>query len=706
MSPASVRLSIFRLVLPLLFTLVSARALAYDWLQYNGDPQHSGNNTFETIITSSNVDNLAFTFQATLPSVADGAPVYLSAVDTPSGIRDLLFVTTKAGHIVTLDAHTGQQIWVHQYPAGTCRINLGSTPCYTTSSPAIDPNRNYVYSYGLDGRVHKYQVGDGTEITSGGWPQLATTKGFNEKGSSALAIATATGGATYLYVTNGGYPGDAGDYQGHVTAINLANGTQHVFNALCSDQAVHFLQAPGLPDCPNVQSAIWARVAVVYDDVTNRIYMATGNGLYDGNAGGHEWGDSVFSLNPDGTGSAGKPLDTYTPTNFQALQNADADLGSTAPAILPATGYSGRLAVQSGKDANLRLINLMNLSGQGGPGHVGGEIQILPVPQGGVVLSAPAVWINPADGSTWVFVANANGISGLRVSVTAGVPTLVLQWQKTGGGFSPHIANDVLYYAGSSIIRALDPFTGNLLWSDTAHVGGNHWESPIVANGTLYITDESSHLTAYSFQPVATSLSPSWGPTAGGTAVTISGYNFRPGATVSFGGAAGTATTIVDPSTITTTTPAKSGGVVNVSVTNTGGFITTLANGFFYGVSPFFTTAPCRVLDTRRAPGAYGGPALAAHADRSFILTGQCGIPGSARAVAVNLTVTGPTAAGDLRFYSEGPLPSTSSINYRARQTRANNAVVSLSAGGAFTVHCDQSGGTVDLILDVSGYFP
>jgi len=321
------------------------------------------------------------------------------------------------------------------------------------------------------------------------------------------------------------------------------------------------------------------------------------------------------------------------------------------------------------------------------------------------VLSAPAVWINPADSSTWVFVANANGISGLKVTVTSGVPSLSMQWQKSGGGFSPHIANDVLYYAGGGIIRALDPFTGTLLWSDTAHVGGNHWESPIVANGTLYITDESSHLTAYSFQPVATSLSPAWGPTAGGTAVTISGFNFRPGATVSFGGAAATGTTVINPTTIAAMTPANAGGSVDVSVTNTGGFIATLANGFFYGVSPFFTIAPCRVLDTRRAAGPYGGPALAAHADRSFVLAGQCGIPAIARAVAVNLTVTGPTAAGDLRLYSEGPLPSTSSINYLAGQTRANNAVVSLSAGGAFTVHCDQSAGTVDVIIDVSGYF-
>ena len=179
--------------------------------------------------------------------------MYLSNVSTPSGTRDLLFLTTKAGHILALDAHTGVQIWSQQYPAGSCKINNRTSPCYTTSSPAIDPNLLYVYSYGLDGKVHKYQVGDGTEIMTGGWPETTTLKGFDEKGSSALSFAT-SGGTTYLYMTHGGYPGDNGDYQGHVTAINLSDGTQKVFNAACSDQTVHFVGTPGAPDCVGPRS--------------------------------------------------------------------------------------------------------------------------------------------------------------------------------------------------------------------------------------------------------------------------------------------------------------------------------------------------------------------------------------------------------------------------------------------------------------------
>lgn len=475
-----------------------AAAVRYDWLQYNGDAQHSGNNTLETTISASNVAALSQKFQSTLPSVGDGAPVYLASVSTPSGVRDLVFVTTKAGHIIALDGQTGTTVWSKQFGPGTCKVNNGSTACFTTSSPAIDPGRGFVYTYGLDGKVHKLAVADGAETTTGGWPEVTTLKGFDEKGSSPLVFAT-VGSTTYLYAAHGGYPGDRGDYQGHMTAIDLATGAQRVFNSLCSDQTVHFQTAPATPNCASKQAAVWARSQVVYDATLNRIFFSTGNGVY--NPAGRNWADSVLALSPDGAGANGNPLDSYTPPEFQQLQNADADLGSTAPAILPVPAGSSvaRLALQAGKDAKLRLLNLANLSSAGGPGHTGGHVgTIINVPQGGGVLTAPAVWVNPADGSTWAFVANGNGISALKLTLgSGGVPQLSVVWQKTGGGFSPLIANNVLYYAGSNALRALDPTTGNILWSNT-QIGSIHWQSPVVANGVVYILDGSSHLSAYS----------------------------------------------------------------------------------------------------------------------------------------------------------------------------------------------------------------
>jgi hypothetical protein len=485
----------------------SAATARYDWLQYNGNAQHSGNDTLETTLGASNVARLTRKFQVTLPAVADGAPVYLASASIASGVHDVLFVTTKDGHVLALDGQTGATLWSKQFGPGTCMINNGSSVCFTTSSPAIDPGRAFVYTYGLEGNVHKLAVANGTETTTGGWPEATSLKPFDDKGSSPLLLVTARSGANYLYIAHGGYPGDRGDYQGHVSVINLATGAQKVFNTLCSNQTVLFHETPGTPDCASRQSAVWARAGVVYDSTLDRIFIVTGNGNYA--PASHNWGDSILELTPDGSGTNGGPIDSYTPTNFQALQDADADLGSTAPAILPVPAGStvARLGLQSGKDGKLRLVNLANLSSAGGPGHTGGEVgPILNVPQGGGVLTTPAVWTNPSDGSTWAFVANGSGISALKLGLGAGgVPQLTTVWQKTGGGFSPLVANNVLYYAGSNALRALDPVTGNQLWTDTT-IGSIHWQSPIVANGVLYLTDGSSHLTAYSV-PTTTKVS-------------------------------------------------------------------------------------------------------------------------------------------------------------------------------------------------------
>jgi hypothetical protein len=130
------------------------------------------------------------------------------------------------------------------------------------------------------------------------------------------------------------------------------------------------------------------------------------------------------------------------------------------------------------------------------------------------------------------------------------------------------------------------------------------------------------------------------------------------------------------------------------------------ATGRIHDPGNLFTLTPCRVLDTRDPSGAYGGPALAAGASRAFILAGRCGIPATATAVAVNLTVTQPSAQGNLRLYpADQPLPPTSTLNYVAGQTRANNAIVGLSPTGALAIRCAQASGSAHAILDVTGYF-
>jgi len=163
-----------------------------------------------------------------------------------------------------------------------------------------------------------------------------------------------------------------------------------------------------------------------------------------------------------------------------------------------------------------------------------------------------------------------------------------------------------------------------------------------------------------------------------------------------------------------------SNGFHNVILENVrmGGTLVTAANlASYFDVNSFvfglyfstnfslYTVTPCRLVDTRNPAGPLGGPALAAGQDRVFTLAGQCGLPAGIRAVSVNITVTQPTAAGYLTLYPGGPAPLTSSMNYRAGQTRANNAVLAVGGSGEIGVRCGQASGTTQFVLDVNGYF-
>ncbi len=471
----------------------------HDWPQFNANPQHSGSDSQETAIGAANVGSLQKLFQADLSGVVDGTPIYLAGVNTSSGSKNMLFVTTRNGDIAALDANTGGQLWVQHNPAGSCVVIGTAVPCYTTSSPALDPNRQYVYSYGLDGYVHKYGVADGQESKGGGWPELTSAKTGDEKGSSSLAVVTAKDGNSYLYMAHAYYPiaGARKQNQGHLTTINLRDGSQHVFNTVCSDQPdVHFNFQAGSPKCNATEDGLWARNPLVYSPDLDKIFLTSGCCTLD--PAKHDWSETVFALHPDGTGSNGDPLDTYTPADFQKLDEAS-QIASSAPALLSAPPNSKlkHLAAQSGKDGKLRLLNLDNLSGQGKLGQQGGELQLITLPDNKPVFTALAVWVNPVDNATWIYVASTTILSAYKLTLDAnGNPALQPMWQKAENSNSPIIVNNVLYSVHSRSLAAFDPTTGNQLWRSN-DLGNIHWQSPIVVNGVVYITDENSKLQAF-----------------------------------------------------------------------------------------------------------------------------------------------------------------------------------------------------------------
>jgi hypothetical protein len=122
----------------------------------------------------------------------------------------------------------------------------------------------------------------------------------------------------------------------------------------------------------------------------------------------------------------------------------------------------------------------------------------------------------------------------------------------------------------------------------------------------------------------------------------------------------------------------------------------------------FFTLTPCRVVDTRNAAGPTGGPALEPGAIRSFpVAGGTCGVPPTATAVSVNLTVVQPAAPGHLVLYAGDAAspPLTGNVSFSPGVTRANNAIARLAWDGGTVSVKNASAGSVHLVLDVNGYF-
>jgi len=143
-----------------------------------------------------------------------------------------------------------------------------------------------------------------------------------------------------------------------------------------------------------------------------------------------------------------------------------------------------------------------------------------------------------------------------------------------------------------------------------------------------------------------------------------------------------------------------------------GGTFTDSGLGLCHSALPrattgFYTLSPCRVLDTRQAAGSSGGPALTSGGTRTFPVGGLCGVPADAVAVAANVTVVNPAAGGFVQLYpAGGPAPATSTVNFTTGRVRANNAILSLGPGGQATALAVLAGsGTVDLVVDVTGYF-
>ncbi len=118
----------------------------------------------------------------------------------------------------------------------------------------------------------------------------------------------------------------------------------------------------------------------------------------------------------------------------------------------------------------------------------------------------------------------------------------------------------------------------------------------------------------------------------------------------------------------------------------------------------YYPLAPVRILDTRIGRGLTGP--LVVGTTRSFAVAGRNGVPSGAIAVTGNLTIAAASAVGYVRL---GPsLAGTSStINLKARDDRANGVTIGLAADGSLSLAYSSSTAkaTAQAIFDLTGYF-
>ncbi len=420
----------------------------HDWTRFDFDPGRSGAPGVDMAITAANVDSLVRQ-QVSLDGTVDASAIYLHGVTVKGATHDVFFVTTTYGKTIAVDADSGTVLWEFT-PAGYA--GWAGTYQITTATPVADPDRAHIYAAAPDGAIRRLAVADG----SVGWTTTITLLPAREKIASSLNYWHGR-----VIATTGGYIGDQPPYQGHVAVLDAASGTLlHVWNSLCSD-TLRLLTPSG---CDQSDAAIWGRAGAVIDTTTGNLFVATGNGFWDGIT---SWGDAVLSLDSLATAVTGN----YTPLNTLLLDSTDTDIGSTSPVLL-----GGGLVAQGGKDGNIRLLAWTSFAGI--LPHLGLEAQVVSTPSGGELFTAPAVW--RSGGTTYLVAADNGGTEAWRV----GGGQLTQAWKNGNGGTSPVVVDGMAFvYDPGGGLRVYDAASGGAI--TTLACGAGHWNSPIVADGRI-----------------------------------------------------------------------------------------------------------------------------------------------------------------------------------------------------------------------------
>jgi hypothetical protein len=556
-----------------LFNAALVAAAQVNVTTFHNDIARTGQNTQETILTPANVNSAQFgkLFTVAVDGAVFAQPLYLSAVNIGGGTHNVVYVVTEHDSVYAIDADSGN-VYAHVslIPSGGSTVNsntdLGCGDLIPevgiTSTPVLDPAGGTLYV------VAKSKV-NGTFYQHLHALDVGT---LAEKLNGPVSIHAQVAGSGYD--SSGGVVTFSPLQQNQRAALLLENG--HViisWSSHCDSDPWHgwmmsyssstLAQEAALNTTPNgSQGGIWMSGGGPAADASGHIYLATGNGTWNGTS---DFSESELKLGPPANGTF-PVLDYFTPYNQAHLTSIDFDLGSGGLLLLPPLSSGQQLFVQGTKSGTIYLVNAGNLGKYCvnlAPACSGSDPNVAQeIPANPGVWGSPAYWNGNVywagvNDNIKAYSFNAGGSGKLSTSPTSQSPqifafaaptpsissngqTNAILWGLDGAGDDSGCGNGTTNCLGLFAYDATN--LSHLLYSSAQAANGRDsagtavkFQAPIIANGKVYIGTKGN-VIAYGLLdgalPAATSPVLSPPPGSYGSAQSVSLSDTTPGASI------------------------------------------------------------------------------------------------------------------------------------------------------------------------------
>ena len=495
---------------------------------FHNDNARDGQNLNETILAPGNVN--ATQFGQLFVQPVDGypytQPLYVPNVSIAGGRHNVIYLATEHDSVYAFDAdsNTGagaSPLWkvsLINPPAGITTLNNVDVSCTDidsevgiTGTPVIDLASNTLYvvantkeNGAYFQRLHALDLGTGAEKFGGPVAIRAVVTGSGD--------ASSGGQIAFDPLMNNQRPG-----------LMLVNGLVYIsWASHCDNSPYHgwlmaydaqtLQQLAVWNSTPNgSDGGIWQSGAAPAADSSGNVFLSTGNGTFDLNAGGPDAGDSMVKFGPV-IGGAIPVLDYFTPYNQAVLSSTDTDLGSGGVVLFPDQPPGSQhqhLIVGMGKQGSVYLVD------RDAMGHFNssGDTQIIEWMPGllGGLWGTPAFWnntlyIGATNDSLEAFSFNANGSGMLSVAPVSATPEAFGYPGPTPSISANGTSNGIVWAmeAGADFTAILHAYDATNLANElynTSQTGQKpggpvKFAPPTIANGKVYV-ETASQLAVY-----------------------------------------------------------------------------------------------------------------------------------------------------------------------------------------------------------------